>query len=126
MRGPTSHAAASGWITARSARGCRAHGISRLEVSKSSCPPEPEGRVRALITQGEGPSVKFKRALPTSTAGSLRKIMKTIAAFANADGGDLLFGIDPDEIGGAAGAEAGSWPIRGVTGWRRRVSRLKR
>ena len=61
-------------------------------------PTDPEGRVRTLIAQGEGPRVEFKRTLPDPTAGPPRNVMKTVAAFANGDGGDLLFGIDADEV----------------------------
>lgn len=47
--------------------------------------------VRRLIAQGEGPRLEFKRSL-----AALRDGVRTIAAFANADGGTLLFGIRDD------------------------------
>ena len=47
--------------------------------------------VRRLIAQGEGPRLEFKRSL-----AALRDGVRTIAAFANADGGTLLFGVRDD------------------------------
>ncbi|MBM4460719.1 MAG: hypothetical protein FJ011_23665 [Chloroflexi bacterium] len=44
-----------------------------------------------LIAQGEGPRLEFKRSLAELEDG-----VRTIAAFANADGGTLLFGVRPD------------------------------
>ncbi len=61
-------------------------------------PVDPEGRARALIAQGEGPRVEFKRNLPDTGSGAPRNVMKTVAAFASGDGGELLFGIEPDEV----------------------------
>jgi hypothetical protein len=58
---------------------------------------DPEARARALIAQGEGPRIEFKRALPESTPERLRPVLKTVAAFASGDGGDMVFGVDADE-----------------------------
>lgn len=44
--------------------------------------------VQRLIAQGEGPRLEFKRSL-----AALRDGVRTIAAFANADGGTLLQGL---------------------------------
>ena len=60
-------------------------------------PDEPRAALEALIASGEGPNLEFKREIPTSTEAK-RKVFKTVAAFANADGGTLVFGIDPDEL----------------------------
>ncbi len=73
------------------ARDLAARGV---EVELAS---DPEGRARALIAQGEGPRVEFKRALPESTPERLRPVLKTVAAFASGDGGDVVFGMDADE-----------------------------
>lgn len=54
---------------------------------------EPATRVEALASRGEGPTIEFKQALPTSSPLSA---MKTIAAFANGAGGTILFGVDDD------------------------------
>jgi hypothetical protein len=59
-------------------------------------PIEPQANIEALITSGEGPQLEFKEKLP---AGSReRKILKTVAAFANGNGGTLIFGINRDEV----------------------------
>lgn len=62
-------------------------------------PPDMSSRVEALATAGEGPRLEYKSELPPPKASpdSKRKVFKTIAAFANADGGTLMFGISPDE-----------------------------
>ena len=44
-----------------------------------------------LIAHGEGPCLEFKRSLAELEDG-----VRTVAAFANADGGTLLFGVRPD------------------------------
>jgi predicted HTH transcriptional regulator len=44
-----------------------------------------------LIAQGEGPHLEFKRSLAELEDG-----VRTVAAFADADGGTLLFGVRPD------------------------------
>jgi ATP-dependent DNA helicase RecG len=44
-----------------------------------------------LIAQGEGPRLEFKRSLAELEDG-----VRTVAAFANAEGGTLLFGVRPD------------------------------
>lgn len=61
-----------------------------------------------LIAEGEGPSVEFKSSLMCSIRDWLRdgsltehvslpgEVLKTICAFLNSDGGDLLIGINDD------------------------------
>ena len=50
--------------------------------------------VRALIAQGEGQKLEFKRSL-----AELERGVRTVAAFANTEGGHLLFGVrDSGEI----------------------------
>lgn len=51
--------------------------------------------VEALIAGGETVSVEFKSEVPAGDAAR-RSAMKTVAAFANADGGILLFGVEDD------------------------------
>jgi hypothetical protein len=50
-------------------------------------------RVELLISSGEQATIEFKRALPGSDPS---KVMKTVAAFANANGGTILFGVEDD------------------------------
>jgi Putative DNA-binding domain len=54
---------------------------------------EPATRLEGLIGGGEGPTIEFKEELPTNDADSKRNVMKTVAAFANGDGGAILFGV---------------------------------
>jgi Putative DNA-binding domain len=54
---------------------------------------EPVTEVEALISRGENISTEFKLELPISER-SIINVMKTVAAFANGEGGTLLFGVD--------------------------------
>jgi hypothetical protein len=60
-------------------------------------PDDPESVIGALLAAGEGSSTEFKRQLPGESDDSKRKIFKTTAAFANGNGGNLVFGIESDE-----------------------------
>jgi hypothetical protein len=70
---------------------------------------EPTTRLEALVAAGEGSSIEFKAGVPESTEVGRRKVMKSVAAFANGAGGTVLFGVgDGGEIEGlapTAGAE---------------------
>jgi hypothetical protein len=61
-------------------------------------PDDPATQFQAILSQGEGPRVEFKRQLPGDTSESKRRVFKTVAAFANGDGGLIVFGMDPDEV----------------------------
>lgn len=54
---------------------------------------EPLSFVEALVAEGEGPAVEFKREVPTDPEAR-RKVCRTLAAFANGSGGHVLFGVD--------------------------------
>jgi hypothetical protein len=41
----------------------------------------------------EGPTLEFKRELPPATPDGRREFIKDVAALANADGGDIVFGV---------------------------------
>ncbi|MBL1085841.1 ATP-binding protein [Streptomyces actinomycinicus] len=58
-------------------------------------PVDPVATLEALITSGEGPRLEFKQMLPTRDD---RRTLKTVAAFANGDGGAIVFGIHRDEV----------------------------
>jgi hypothetical protein len=58
---------------------------------------DPESVIGALLAAGEGTSTEFKRQLPADTDESKRKVFKTVAAFANGHGGNLVFGVESDE-----------------------------
>jgi ATP-dependent DNA helicase RecG len=53
--------------------------------------PSTAKRLAALVRQGEGPVLEFKRS-----TGELKKGMQTICAFLNGSGGTVLFGVRPD------------------------------
>ncbi|HUY50379.1 MAG TPA: ATP-binding protein [Streptosporangiaceae bacterium] len=60
-------------------------------------PDDPEAEIQALLSQGEGQQVEFKRQLPQDTTESKRTVFKTVAAFANGYGGNMVFGVEKDE-----------------------------
>lgn len=69
---------------------------------------EPSTRLEVLLAGGEGPTTEFKASLPGDDDDSKRKAMKTVAAFANGDGGSILFGVSDDgEVIGLTPADAG-------------------
>jgi hypothetical protein len=76
------------WATSEQLKGAGIH----LEM-----PEDPTSALEALIAAGEGPHLEFKVKLP-ETKEEPHKTFKTVAAFANGDGGTLVFGIDPDEV----------------------------
>jgi ATP-dependent DNA helicase RecG len=53
--------------------------------------------IGALIAGGEGAMTEFKRQLPEDTDDSKRTMLKTVVAFANGQGGSIVFGIADDE-----------------------------
>jgi hypothetical protein len=59
---------------------------------------DPMTEIRALLSASEGPRIEYKRQLPDSTAESKKKVLKTVAAFANQEGGHIIFGADPNEV----------------------------
>ena len=60
-------------------------------------PQDFESEAEALLATGESASVEYKRVVPDSRDDEAkRKVFKTVAAFANGDGGTILFGVDDD------------------------------
>ena len=57
---------------------------------------EPRTRLEVFLLNREGSSVEFKRIVPTNDESKWR-VMKTVCAFANGDGGSVLFGVDDDD-----------------------------
>ena len=57
---------------------------------------DPVTEVEVLISGGETATTEFKRQLPSEQRDSIITVMKTVAAFANAGGGTILFGIEND------------------------------
>lgn len=60
-------------------------------------PEDLKSVIDALLAGGEGPMTEFKRQLPEDNDESKRRIFKTVAAFANGLGGNLVFGVESDE-----------------------------
>ena len=58
---------------------------------------DPESEMQALLAQGEGLQVEFKRQLPENSDEHKRTVFKTVAAFANGYGGSIVFGVEKDE-----------------------------
>ena len=58
---------------------------------------DPESEIQALLAQGEGLQVEFKRQLPENSDEHKRTVFKTVAAFANGYGGSIVFGVEKDE-----------------------------
>jgi hypothetical protein len=58
---------------------------------------DPESEIQALLAQGEGLQVEFKRQLPQDGDDHKRTVFKTVAAFANGQGGRIVFGVEKDE-----------------------------
>jgi hypothetical protein len=69
-----------------------------LEASAAQAGVEVEvdaaTQLAVLLAGGEGPRTEFKRELPSDPRG----VMKTVAAFANGDGGTIVFGIDGEGV----------------------------
>lgn len=58
----------------------------------------PESRLEAIVSAGEGSTTEFKEQLPARSEEGRKKVMKTVAAFANGNGGTLLFGVAKDGV----------------------------
>src|SRR5687767_6600164 len=62
-----------------------------------------ESDLRALITNNvrEHVALEFKREPYGNSDGDRRKLLRAVAALANAEGGALIIGMDEDEKGAA-------------------------
>ncbi|MGH8994435.1 MAG: AlbA family DNA-binding domain-containing protein [Acidimicrobiales bacterium] len=73
---------------------------SRIRNVETELPRDPIAELSLLATQGEGPHLEYKEKLPDSR-DEKRHVFKTVVAFANGDGGTMLFGIgDGGELRG--------------------------
>jgi hypothetical protein len=87
------------WVVLKSGSKC----IDRKFIKYPHTPPdsdvefvfEPMTKLDELVSRGEGLEIEFKCEVPT-TPDARKKLCRTIAAFANGEGGTLLFGIDDD------------------------------
>jgi hypothetical protein len=88
------------WLDYRSLGGWASYRSPDVQDDR---PTEPEAGLESIIAQGEGQHVEFKRQLPDNARDSRRTVFKTITAFANGQGGSVLFGVtDNGEVVGIA------------------------
>jgi hypothetical protein len=90
-----------GWLDYRSVVGWGGRRSPDVEVER---PEDPIADISALASQGESTYLEYKVALPGDDHDSKRKTLKTVVAFANGEGGTMLFGVEGDEdVGRIAG-----------------------
>ena len=77
------------WLDFRSLGGW---GGQRSPDVETELPQDPIADLSRLAAQGEGAHLEYKEKLP-DTQGEKRNVFKTVVAFANGDGGTVLFGI---------------------------------
>lgn len=65
---------------------------ARIQNVESELPRDPIAELSILAAQGEGPHLEYKEKLPESR-DEKRNVFKTVVAFANGDGGTMLFGV---------------------------------
>jgi len=71
-------------------------------------PPDPAEQVKEYIGQGEGQRIEFKHQ-PPETPDQKEKFFKTVAAFANGEGGVILVGVE-DNSGDIIGIQEANMP----------------
>lgn len=71
-----------------------AHRVGRSDFSSES--GDRTADLEVMLSAGEGQAVEFKGRIPHDPS-SRRSSMKTVAAFANGEGGTLMFGVDADD-----------------------------
>lgn len=69
--------------------------------------PANTKQLAALVKEGEGPTLEFKRS-----TGELREGMQTLCAFLNGSGGIVLFGVRPD--GNVEGQDVSDKTLRDI------------
>jgi hypothetical protein len=73
---------------------------NRIPNVETDLPRDPLAELSLLAAQGEGTHLEYKEKLPDSR-DEKRNVFKTVVAFANGDGGTLLFGVgDGGELRG--------------------------
>jgi hypothetical protein len=85
------------WLDYRPLGDYRAQTDYALAGVEVELPQDPDAEIQALLAQGEGQQVEFKRQLPEESPDSKRTVFKTVAAFANGAGGSIVFGVEKDE-----------------------------
>lgn len=93
------------WLDRRFLRWPYARG-DHPEVEEEEVEIEPASKLEFFVEGRETQQVEFKTGFPGDTDDLKKKVMKTVAAFANGDGGSLLFGITNEyEAIGVPGAD---------------------
>lgn len=87
-------------------------------------PPDIGAQVREFVAQGEGPTIEFKQE-PPETQDQKERVFKTVAAFANGDGGVIILGVN-DETGHIVGVTAPARAGRSLNAEKDRLTDLIR
>lgn len=72
--------------------------LAASEVEIDGIGRDEQAVIEAIVFGGEGPLVEFKSELPEGGRNKTDKAFKTVAAFANGQGGTLVFGVNRDEV----------------------------
>lgn len=88
----------TGWVDFRALTGWGGRQSPDVEFETTE---DPVAELTALASQGESTFLEYKQELPDDTQASKRKVLKTVVAFANGDGGTMPFGVDGDDVTGA-------------------------
>jgi hypothetical protein len=82
----------SSWLDFRSLSGWGGYRSPDVGIE---LPEDPLAELSRLAAQGEGAGLEYKEKLP-DTKPEKRTVFKTVVAFANGDGGTILFGVADD------------------------------
>jgi predicted HTH transcriptional regulator len=83
-----------GWLDYRSITPWGGRQSADVEVE---LPDDPIADISAPATQGESTHLEYKSTLPGEGSDTKRKALKTVVAFANGEGGVMLFGVEGDD-----------------------------
>lgn len=81
----------------------RSNPVNPKRTNVTFAEPEPKEQIRELIDRGEGKHIEFKAVI--SFSSDKLKWLKTVAAFANGEGGSLILGVN-DENGVVVGIDS--------------------
>jgi Putative DNA-binding domain len=70
--------------------------LAAAGVEKEKASRDEQAVIEAIVYGGEGPFVEFKGKLPEG-GSKTERVFNTVAAFANGEGGTVVFGVDRDE-----------------------------